>query len=193
MRIGVLSIQGDFEKHLQMCNNLNVDALPVKTPSQLSSCDALILPGGESTTFVNLLHKHGLWKELALFTQAKPVFGTCAGLIVLAKQVDKNQIETLGSIDIKVVRNAYGRQVDSFIDNVKIDLGNGDFDFEGVFIRAPKILRLGTGVRALGWHGDDAVLAEQGNILVATFHPELTSDERIHKYFINKVKSKKLN
>lgn len=191
MRIGVLSIQGDFEKHLQMCELLDADAFPVKTPTELSTCDGLIMPGGESTTFVNLLHKHGLWDEVKLFAQIKPVFGTCAGLIVLANRIEKNQIETLGAIDIKIARNAYGRQVDSFIDNVKIDFGDGPFDFEGVFIRAPRILRLGSGVRAFGWHGDDVVLAEQDNILVATFHPELTSDARIHEYFLNKVKCEK--
>jgi 5'-phosphate synthase pdxT subunit len=189
MRIGVLAIQGDFEKHLEMSRQLDVEASPIKTAAELNACDALILPGGESTTFVNLLHKHGLWEEIKTFAQYKPVFGTCAGLIVLSDQVINNKVKTLGIVNIDVERNAYGRQIDSFIDTLQLDLGKGRFDFEGVFIRAPKIRHIGQGVHALGWYGDDVVLAEMGNTLVATFHPELTANTKIHEYFINKVKS----
>lgn len=190
MRIGVLAIQGDFAKHLQMCRQLDVESSPIKTASELNGCDGIILPGGESTTFANLLHKHGLWEELKTFAQAKPTFGTCAGLIVLSSRVKNNKVETMGIVDIEVERNAYGRQVDSFIDTVRLDFGNGPFDFEGVFIRAPKICHLGQGVCAIGWHGDDVVLAEKGNTLVATFHPELTGDTNVHEYFIKKVLNK---
>ena len=193
MQIGVLAIQGDFDKHLQMLQKLKVDALPVKTASQLIDCTGLILPGGESTTFINLLHKHDLWEEIKSFAQNKPIFGTCAGLIVLANKVTKNHVETMGVINIEVDRNAYGRQVDSFIDNIQLDFNTGKFDFEGVFIRAPKIRQIGQDVKPLGWHGQDVVLAEQDNILVATFHPELTEDKAVHEYFVKKVSNLKVS
>ena len=188
MQIGVLAIQGDFDKHLQILQKLKVEAFPVKTALQLSNCTGLILPGGESTTFVNLLHKHDLWEEIKSFAQNKSIFGTCAGLIVLANKVTKNHVETMGVIDIEVDRNAYGRQVDSFIDDIQLDFDTGKFDFEGVFIRAPKIRHIGQDVKPLGWHGQDVVLAEQGNILVATFHPELTDDTKVHEYFVKKCR-----
>ena len=193
MQIGVLAIQGDFDKHLQILQKLKVDALPVKTASQLIDCTGLILPGGESTTFINLLHKHDLWEEIKSFAQNKPIFGTCAGLIVLANKVTKNHVETMGVINIEIDRNAYGRQVDSFIDNIQLDFNTGKFDFEGVFIRAPKIRQIGQDVKPLGWHGQDVVLAEQDNILVATFHPELTEDKAVHEYFVKKVSNLKVS
>jgi 5'-phosphate synthase pdxT subunit len=187
LRIGVLAVQGDFEKHQQMLAHLDVVPVLVKTAEQLRKCQALIIPGGESTTLSLMLRKHGLWEELKAYAREHPVFGTCAGLILLASKVDGTAVETLGLIELQAKRNAYGRQVNSFIDTVKVDLGNGPFDYEGVFIRAPKIVGLGQGVRPLAWHGDDVVMAEQGNLLAASFHPELTEDPRIHEYFVQKA------
>ncbi len=186
-RVGVLAVQGDFEKHQRMVAHLDAIPILVKTAEQLAKCQGLIIPGGESTTLSLMLRKHGLWDELKSFAKDHPIFGTCAGLILLAKVVEGAPVESLGLIDIQVRRNAYGRQVNSFIDTVKVDFGAGPFDFEGVFIRAPKIAALGEGVRPLAWHGDDVVMAEQGNVLVATFHPELTEDPRVHEYFVHKL------
>ncbi len=130
-----------------------------------------------------------MFTPLKEFGKEKPIFGTCAGLITLASRVENYPQETLDLIDISVVRNAYGRQIDSFIDSIKIRLNNNITEYEGVFIRAPKIKRVGEGVRALAYHHDDIVMAENDHILVATFHPELTEDTRIHEYFLKKIQS----
>jgi len=189
IKVGVLALQGDFEKHKQAIERTGVQAALVRTEEQLTDCDGLIVPGGESTTLTKLLKKHGLWQHIISFAANKPVFGTCAGLIILSKQVTKNRVETLGLIDITVERNAYGRQVNSFIDDIELDLNGQESHFEGVFIRAPKIVALGKGVKPLAWHKDDVVMAEKGNILVATFHPELTDDPLVHNYFVSKIQS----
>lgn len=186
--IGILGVQGDFDKHRQMVAGLGHNTLLVKTRDQFLSCDGLIIPGGESTTLTKLLKKHDLWNPLVEFAGSRPVFGTCAGCIILAKESVNNLVEPLGLIDIKVARNAYGRQIDSFIDDVQVDLGDQKFAFEGVFIRAPKIVESGENVKPLATYKGDVVLAENQNILVATFHPELTDDPRIHQYFISKIK-----
>lgn len=189
-KIGILAVQGDFEKHRTIVEQLGHDTVFVKTADELDTCDGLIIPGGESTTLTKLFKKHNLWGPLVKYAASKPIFGTCAGCIVLSKELANNSIPTLGLIDIRVVRNAYGRQIDSFIDNVDIKLEDHSFTFEGVFIRAPRIEKQGPKVKILGTHQQDAVLAESGNILVATFHPELTNDSRIHAYFIQKVERK---
>lgn len=185
--IGILAIQGDFEKHKQAISKLGEEAVLVRTKAELDSCEGLIIPGGESTTLTNLLKKHGLWDEIRVFASARPIFGTCAGLIILAARVNKNHVQTLGLIDITVERNAYGRQVNSFIDDVEININGTEKHFEGVFIRAPRIVELGKGVVPLAHHNQDVVMAEQDNILVATFHPELTDDLLVHRYFVEKV------
>lgn len=190
MKIGVLAVQGDFERHGNVLDKLNIEHWDVRTPGDLSRCDGLIIPGGESTTFVKLLKEIGLFEAIREFAGNRVIMGTCAGLITLAHEVENYPIETLDLIDISVVRNAYGRQVDSFIDSVHITLPGQEFEMEGVFIRAPKIVRLGQGVTPLGKHKNDVVLAENENIVVATFHPELTEDTRIHQYFIEKVKNR---
>jgi pyridoxal 5'-phosphate synthase pdxT subunit len=189
MSIGILALQGDFARHEQSIRNAGEQAILVRTSEDLHKSDGLIIPGGESTTLTNLLNKHGLWDEIAAFAIEKPVFGTCAGLIVLAAKVNKNHLRTLGLIDIEVDRNAYGRQVDSFIDNVQIQLSGHMQTVEGVFIRAPKIIHIGASVTPLGWHKQDVVMAESGNILVAAFHPELTNSSIIHNYFLSKIKN----
>ncbi len=187
MRIGVLAVQGDFELHLQVLQKLQVAIQEVRTPNELALCDGLIIPGGESTTFVKLLKENGLFEAIRKFGQERPIMGTCAGLITLATEVENNGFETLGLINLRVRRNAYGRQIDSFIDTVTLQLQGKTFEFEGVFIRAPKIIALGEGTRALGYHGDEIVMAENERILVATFHPELTDDLRVHRYFLEKT------
>ncbi len=187
-RVGVLALQGDFEKHQQMLARLDVIPVLVKTAEQLRKCQGLIIPGGESTTLSLMLRKHGLWEEVRAFAGDHPVFGTCAGLILLAGKVEGAPVESLGLLDIHARRNAYGRQVNSFVDTVKVDFGQGAFDYEGVFIRAPKVVALGAGVQPRAWHGQDVVMVEQGTVLAATFHPELTDDPRVHEYFVSKLK-----
>lgn len=188
MKIGVLAIQGDFIRHQTILTRLHIDNVPVKNSTDLNSCEGLIIPGGESTTFVKLLKAFHLFSSLKEFGSNKAVMGTCAGLITLAKKVPNLAHETLNLIDIEVERNAYGRQIDSFIDDVKLMINNDNAIFEGVFIRAPKIIKIGEGVKPLAYHHKNIVMAENEHILVSTFHPELTDDSRIHEYFLKKVK-----
>ncbi|MGD9488796.1 MAG: pyridoxal 5'-phosphate synthase glutaminase subunit PdxT [Calditrichaceae bacterium] len=183
-RIGIFALQGDFHKHSLAVQSLGFEAIHVKDAKTLAKCDKLIIPGGESTTFMNLINRLELNEVLVEYGKSRPVLGTCAGLIILAKHVDSLPFETLGLIDIHVARNAYGRQINSFIDTVRLTLGEETIDFEGVFIRAPRITAPGNGIRQLGFHKDDLVMAASDNILVATFHPELTDDLRVHRYFI---------
>ncbi len=188
MTIGILALQGDYEKHQQMIASMGIQTRLVLTQQDLSACSGLIIPGGESTTLTKLMIKHNLWDDIRAFGKDNPIFGTCAGLIVLANKVTSNHVEPLGLIDITVNRNAYGRQIDSFIDTVDL-LWNTDSkeSYEGFFIRAPKIMSCGPNVQILATHNNEPVMAEQGNILVATFHPELTNDTRIHQYFVQKI------
>jgi 5'-phosphate synthase pdxT subunit len=185
--IGILGLQGDFSLHQQSLIRCGVDAPIIRNSEELMCCNGLILPGGESTTFVNLLRKTGMVKSIRSFSKTRSVMGTCAGLITLASKIVNDSIETLDLIDLEVQRNAYGRQVDSFIDSVRISILKDKPDFEGVFIRAPKILSLGNGTEAIGFHGDDIVMARNDRVLVMTFHPELTQDLRIHHYFIKEM------
>lgn len=185
---GILSVQGDFEKHQQMLSKLGVTAVLVRNPEQLQECSGLIIPGGESTTLRYMMKKHDLWDAVIHFADIKPVLGTCAGCVIMAKTIANDNGGSLGLMDMSVCRNAYGRQVNSFIDNIKLDQDNDPF--EGVFIRAPKIVARQNNVKVLARHGDDAVWVEQGHLLAATFHPELTRDTRIHQYFLNKLESR---
>jgi 5'-phosphate synthase pdxT subunit len=189
VKIGVVAIQGDFERHQQVLKKLQVEPISIRNAAQLKQCDALILPGGESTTILKLFRAFGLDSAIKKFSRKKPVMGTCAGLIILAKTVNNPPMETLQLLDLEVTRNAYGRQVDSFIDDVKIMIDDNNPDFEGIFIRAPKIDKVGEGIKPIGYLGNEVVMAENKLFLVATFHPELSSDTRIHKYFVKKVKN----
>jgi 5'-phosphate synthase pdxT subunit len=191
MTIGILAIQGDFELHRRMLERLGIEYILVRTPPDLDKCDGLIIPGGESTTFVKLLKSGKLLPALKIFGQNKAIMGTCAGLITLAHTISNFDLETLNLIDIDVTRNAYGRQVDSFIDQISLNLNGKTTTYEGVFIRAPKIEKTGEGVKPIGFHKKDVVLAENDHILVATFHPELTDDPSIHEYFLRKVEKMK--
>lgn len=187
MQIGVLAIQGDYAKHQEMLGRLGQKCSLVRTEAELAACDGLIMPGGESTTLTILLQKHGLWEPLRAFGRRKAIYGTCAGLILLAREVKDHTVVTLDLIDLLVERNAYGRQIDSFIDTLRFDLAGTSGTMEGVFIRAPRILTCGAGVTPLAWHGSDPVAAENGHILVSSFHPELTEDPLFHRHFLAKV------
>lgn len=183
MRIGVLGLQGAVREHLRSLSRLGVDALVVKHVEQLSEISALILPGGESTA-ISLIGGAAFLERLrALADGGFPLFGTCAGMILLARQIEGRDEPYVGAIDIAVARNASGRQVHSFEALLNVE-GIGD-DIPAVFIRAPYITRLGKSVTALAEHDGHVVMARQGNVLVASFHPELTDDLRIHEYFLN--------
>jgi 5'-phosphate synthase pdxT subunit len=188
--IGVLALQGDFAAHLEMLEEIGASAREVRTAEGLELVDALIIPGGESTTMLRILHRERLWDALADFGAKKPIFGTCAGAILMAKDVSHPQQESFAFMDIAVVRNGYGRQIDSRIvalepePDAKPLLGE---NVEAVFIRAPIINRAGDGVEVLMRYNGDAVLVRQGNHLAATFHPELTTDSRVHAYFVRSL------
>ncbi len=183
--IGIFALQGDFEKHKTAVEKTGCKALLVKTAQSLAKCDKLIIPGGESTTFLKLVDKFEMRKPIMDFACEHKIMGTCAGLIILAKNVLNFELTPLGLIDITVERNAYGRQIDSFVDSISLKLNGEIHNFEGVFIRAPKIKTFGNNVVVLAEHKGEAVMAADGNILVAAFHPELTDDLTVHNYFIN--------
>jgi 5'-phosphate synthase pdxT subunit len=185
LKIGILALQGDFFKHGLVVKQLGHDVLYIKDAETLNQCDKLILPGGESTTFLKLIDKLEMREALVQFAKEKKIMGTCAGLITLAAKVVDFELSSLNLIDIVVKRNAYGRQIDSFIDDVRLEISEKSETVEGVFIRAPKINELGKSVKALAYHKEDVVMAANKNILVITFHPELSDDTTIHKYFID--------
>lgn len=180
-KIGVLALQGDFEAHSKALDRAGAEAVEVRTAGELANVSGLVIPGGESTTMLKLLRLENLFDAIGEFGREKPIFGTCAGAILLAKDVTNPEQESLSLVDIGVERNAYGRQLDSRIARLEPD------DLEAVFIRAPVIRRVGEGVSVLARYRNDPVLVEQGRHLVATFHPELTEDPRIHELFVNKV------
>jgi 5'-phosphate synthase pdxT subunit len=185
-KVGILAVQGDFELHAKMLDRIGASWKLVKHVSDLNEVDGLIMPGGESTTMLKFFSNEGLGAAVKdLVAQGKPIFGTCAGAILLAREVLNPPQDHLDLIDITIERNAYGRQVDSSVRRGECPELSAH-PVEMVFIRAPIIRRLGEGVRVLGRCGGLPVLVEQGNILAATFHPELTDDETIHRYFLSK-------
>jgi len=186
--VGVLALQGDFEAHANAVRRAGADAVEVRTAAQLDQVDGLIIPGGESTTMLKLLNAMDLKEPLRRFAERKPVFGTCAGAILIASDVSHPPQESLNFMDIGVERNAYGRQLDSRI--VALQPENGDLPggpLEAVFIRAPIIRRVGPRVKVIARYDGDPVLVAQDKHLVATFHPELTSDVRIHRMFLDRL------
>jgi len=195
MKIGVLALQGDFAMHakaLARCGGEGgaptVEVVEVRKPEQLEDLDGLIMPGGESTTLLKLMDAWGFVPALEKFhAGGRPIFGTCAGLILLAREVTSPAQFSLGLIDVGVERNAYGRQRESFEAQGVAELGARRVPVEMVFIRAPRIRRLGAGVQTLAEHGGEPVMARQGAVLVATFHPELTDDPAVHAYFCRMV------
>ncbi len=187
--IGILAIQGDFAMHAKMLDRIGVLWKLIKHPSELGEISGLVMPGGESTTMLKFFESEGFSSAIRDFAASgKPVFGTCAGVILLANDVLKPPQQRLRLLDITVERNAYGRQADSSVRQGKCPAVT-DHPVEMVFIRAPIIRRVGEGVRVLGTSDGLPVLVEQGNILAATFHPELTEDETVHRYFVAKASS----
>ena len=186
-RIGVLAIQGDFAAHAQALEDAGADAVEVRKPAELAGVDGLILPGGESTTFLKFLERDAFLESLQRFVEQKPAFGTCAGCILLAKHVSRPAQESLAVMDISVERNAYGRQIDSAIQTGETKLPGGPLEM--VYIRAPRIVSVGPGVEVLAERDGFPVLVRQGRLLAATFHPELSNDDRVHRFFVNIVRA----
>src|SRR5271170_2628332 len=182
MKIGVLALQGDFDAHRRRLEELGAEVVLVRKPEQLQEIDGLVIPGGESGTFLKLLGEEG-FARLKDFVRAKPTFGTCAGCILLASEVENPTQNGLGALDITVRRNAYGRQIDSSIREGRF-LGE---PIEMVFIRAPKIERVGPDVEVIATEGNDPVAVRQGRVMAATFHPELSEDTRVHQVFLDLV------
>jgi pyridoxal 5'-phosphate synthase pdxT subunit len=185
-RIGVLAIQGDFAAHAQALREAGAEAVEVRTSTELEGLDGLILPGGESTTFLKFLERDGLLESLQRFVEQKPVFGTCAGCILLARNVSHPAQQSLAVMDISVERNAYGRQIDSAIQTGQTRLPGGPLEM--VYIRAPRIASVGPGVEVMAERDGFPVLVRQGKLLAATFHPELSSDRRVHQLFVDMVR-----
>ncbi|HXM20845.1 MAG TPA: pyridoxal 5'-phosphate synthase glutaminase subunit PdxT [Terriglobales bacterium] len=196
MRIGVLALQGDFDAHRKRLDELGAEVVLVKKPEQLDEIDGLVIPGGESGTFIKLLGEAG-FEMLKQFVRVKPTFGTCAGAILLANEVENPKQSGLGAIDIRIRRNAYGRQIDSsiregrFIQERFVEEKDklADSPLEMVFIRAPKIERVGPGVEVIATEGGDPVAVRQGRVMAATFHPELSDDTRVHQSFLDLVRN----
>jgi pyridoxal 5'-phosphate synthase pdxT subunit len=187
MKIGVLALQGDFDAHRRRLEELGAEVVLVKKPEQLDEIDGLVIPGGESGTFLKLLGEAG-FEKLKQFVHTKPTFGTCAGAILLANEVENPKQAGLGALDIRIRRNAYGRQVDSSIREGRFIEGKlGESPIEMVFIRAPKIEYVGSGVEVIATEGNDPVAVRQGKVMAATFHPELSEDPRMHKFFLESV------
>jgi pyridoxal 5'-phosphate synthase pdxT subunit len=186
IKIGVLALQGDFDAHRRRLEELGAEVVLVKKPEQLDQIDGLIIPGGESGTFLKLLGEEG-FEKLKQFVRVKPTFGTCAGAILLATEVENPQQKGLGALNIRIRRNAYGRQIDSSIREGLL----GTSPLEMVFIRAPKIENLGPGVEVIATEGSDPVAVLQGKAMAATFHPELSDDPRIHQAFLDLVTNTK--
>jgi 5'-phosphate synthase pdxT subunit len=183
-RVGVLALQGDFAAHVKALERLGVAAVEVRRPPQLDAVDGLIIPGGESTALLKLMGEAFPPALRAFHAAGKPIYGTCAGLIVLAREVVGPSQPSLGLIDVTAARNAYGRQRESFETQGEARLDGAARPLRMVFIRAPRIVRAGDGVTVLATQGAEPVLARQGPVLVSTFHPELTDDPAVHRYFL---------
>jgi 5'-phosphate synthase pdxT subunit len=190
-KVGVLSLQGDFAAHGAALERAGAEPVFVREAKQLAEIDGLVIPGGESTTMLKLLNYEGWLPALAEFGRRKPVFGTCAGAILMAGEVSSPPQESLGLMDIAVERNAYGRQIDSRVARIdpepEFEERTAPGELEAVFIRAPVIRRVGPAARVLARYAGTPVLVEQGRHMVSTFHPELTADSRVHELFLEKL------
>ncbi len=186
MRIGVLALQGDFARHRAALERAGAEVREVRVPGDLAGLDGLVLPGGESTAMLKLMERSGLDEAIrAFYAGGGALFGTCAGLILLARAVTGPEQRSLGLLDAVVERNGYGRQIDSFETDLSWSEDAGPI--RGVFIRAPRIREIGPGVRVLAERDGEPVLLRNGRVLAATFHPELTGDDRVHRYFLDEV------
>jgi len=190
MKIGVLALQGDFSLHRKALDRIGVTSVEVRMPRELDDVSGLIMPGGESTTLLKLMDVWDFVPALEKFHAAgKPIFGTCAGMILLAREVQSPPQFSLGFIDLTVERNAYGRQKESFETVGSGDLGHGPSPLKMVFIRAPRIRRVGPGVTPVAEHHGECVMARQGAVVTAAFHPELTDEPAVHEYFAGMVRA----
>ncbi|MGC9384935.1 MAG: pyridoxal 5'-phosphate synthase glutaminase subunit PdxT [Kosmotogaceae bacterium] len=192
MQVGVLGIQGDIQEHLRIVEKLGHKAIWVKNPEQLNNIQALIMPGGESTTMTRLMKVFSLWDRVKnKIHSGMPVFSTCAGMVILSESIENYpHQETMGLLPVRIERNGYGRQVESFETEIEIPYLENDRQFLAVFIRAPRIIGAHGSVDILANYKKDPVLVEYKNILAASFHPELTDDTRIHEYFLRKLDKK---
>jgi len=191
VRIGVLALQGDFALHAAALRRVDAEPVEVRKPGELDDVEGLILPGGESTTLLHLMEAWDFEPALRAFhASGRPMFGTCAGLIILAREVEGPRQPSLGLIDVTVERNSYGRQRESFEAKTSATLGDTGNTLSMVFIRAPRIRRVGPGVDVLARHAGDPVLAREGTVLVATFHPELTEGLAVHQYFSRMIEER---
>jgi len=189
-KIGVLAIQGDYAAHAEALAESGAEPVEVRKPDHLADLDGLILPGGESTTVLRFLEKQGFFEVLQAFCETKPVFGTCAGAILLAREVRNPAQRSLGVLDAVVERNAYGRQIDSTILTAETELLGAPLEM--VFIRAPRIVETGPAVQVLALRDSNPVLVRQGRVIAATFHPELSSDRRVHQFFVQVVNQERM-
>lgn len=186
-RIGVLAIQGDYDAHAQALRDVGAEPVLVRKPEELAGIDGLIIPGGESTTVLRFLERDGFFASLQDFVRTRPTFGTCAGCILLATDVTHPAQTSLGVLNATVERNAYGRQIDSSIHSADTKLPGGPLEM--VYIRAPRIVKTGDDVKVLATRDGFPVLVEQGHVLAATFHPELSQDRRVHQHFVDLVRN----
>jgi 5'-phosphate synthase pdxT subunit len=193
MKIGVLALQGAFREHARMLQQLGADTVLVKLPKHLDGIEGLVIPGGESTTIGKLMREYDLLEPIrAMGQEGLPVFGTCAGMIVMAKEIEGAEEPHLGLMSVRVNRNSFGRQRESF--ETELDMpAIGEEPYPAVFIRAPHVTKVGEGVDVLARYGDRIVAAREKNFLALSFHPELTDDSRIHKYFLSMVEEAKKN
>lgn len=184
MRVGVLALQGAFREHCLVLERLGAEAVQVRKPEQLEGCEALIIPGGESTAIGKLMNDYGLFEPIRrMGEEGAPIFGTCAGMVLLAREIEGSDQPRLGLMNIGVSRNAFGRQVESFEAELEVPV-LGPEPLTGVFIRAPQVVSVGPGIEVLAQYHDKVVLVRQGNMLAASFHPELTEDSRLHEFFL---------
>jgi 5'-phosphate synthase pdxT subunit len=187
LKIGVLALQGDFREHICALNKIGVESTEVKTKADLDGIDGLIIPGGESTAIGKLLSKYSLDKAIIKkYKKGMAIYGTCAGAILLAKEIEDSTQPSLGLIDMAIARNAYGRQIDSF--EADIHITGMKKPFNAIFIRAPIITKIRNGVKIIAKHKSQPVMLRKDKILISTFHPELTDDLRVHEYFLSIVK-----
>ncbi|MCF7804800.1 MAG: pyridoxal 5'-phosphate synthase glutaminase subunit PdxT [Candidatus Marinimicrobia bacterium] len=187
MIVGILAIQGAFHKHQQVLERLGVQSRLIKHPGELDEVDALIIPGGESTTMTKVLQSEKWSDVIELYARDNPVFGTCAGAILLSNQVDSDKVKPWHIIDMSVSRNAFGRQIESFLADIDWGAAGESVKIPAVFIRAPRINKIGDRVEILGRYEGEPVVVRQGNAMAATFHPELTNDIAVHRYFIDEL------
>lgn len=194
-RVAVLALQGGYQRHIERLRELGADAFEARLPAEIAQADAIVIPGGESTTIGKLMVRYGIDDAiLDAHAAGKPIYGTCAGMILMANHIEQETTEkggqpVLGILDVSVARNAYGRQIDSF--DATLDapslVSAGQPPLDAVFIRAPIVTRVGDGVQVLATHGEETVLVRQGNLLASSFHPELTADHRVHRFFLSTI------